>query len=137
MGITETHLPLEERAGLLERAGFPEEAQKLRDAPSPTMKGETLLPDMKVGLEFPKEGKEVTPTLEGSPLMEAARKVEIEKVQPGLGLTEPQIDEFPTKEMIKEARDAHEAALGEKATDRNHQSLSSPIFVEVQLADQD
>jgi len=86
MGITEPELPLEERAGLLERAGFPEEAQRLRGAPSPTMKGETLLPGMKVGLEFPKEGKEVTPTLEGTPLMGAARKAEVERIQPGLPL---------------------------------------------------
>ena len=50
-------------------------------APSPTRKGETLLPGMKVGLEM-KGGKEVTPTLEGTPLMEAAIKTEKEKVQP-------------------------------------------------------
>lgn len=52
-------------------------------APSPTRKGETLLPGMKVGLEM-KGGKEVTPTLEGTPLMEAAIKTEKEKVQPNL-----------------------------------------------------
>ena len=51
-------------------------------APSPTRKGETLLPGMKVGLEMPSKGIEVTPTLEGTPLMEAARKAEQEKVQP-------------------------------------------------------
>ncbi len=81
LGITEARLPLEERAGLLERAGYPKEAEKLRGLPSPTRKGETLLPGMKVGLEQPK-AEAVTPTLGGTPLGEAARKVIQKKVQP-------------------------------------------------------
>ena len=55
-------------------------------APSPTRPGEQLLPGMKVGLEMAGAKGRVTPTLEGSPLMEAARKAEMERVQPGLPL---------------------------------------------------
>ena len=54
--------------------------------PSPVAKGEQLLPGMKVGLEFPKKGKEVTPTFEGTPLGEAAARAEVERVQPKLAL---------------------------------------------------
>ena len=54
-----------------------------KGAPSPTRKGETLLPGMKVGTEFGTKGTEA-PTLEGTPLGEAARKAEIEKAQPSM-----------------------------------------------------
>ncbi len=102
LGITESKLPLEERVAKLERAGYPEEAKELRGTPSPTRKGETLLPGMKVGLEM-KGGKEVTPTLEGTPLMEAAKKVEQEKIQPSLLKSEKGAISLPTPEEIKRA----------------------------------
>ena len=50
---------------------------------SPTAKDQFALPGIKQGLEM-KGAKEVTPTLEGTPLGEAVRKAEIEKAQPKL-----------------------------------------------------
>ncbi len=50
---------------------------------SPTAKNQFKLPGMKQGLEM-KGGKEVTPTLKGTPLFEAARKAEVDRVQPSL-----------------------------------------------------
>jgi len=51
---------------------------------SPTRKGETLLPGMKVGLSFPSSKIDSKPTLADSPLMQAAIKAEIDEVQPKL-----------------------------------------------------
>jgi hypothetical protein len=55
---------------------------------SVTAKDQYKLPGMKQGLKMSDKGVEAEPTLEGSPLMEAAReaarKAEQEKVQPGL-----------------------------------------------------
>jgi hypothetical protein len=56
----------------------------VKPALSPTAKDQFNLPGMKQGLQFPSKGKEVTPTLEGTPLGEAGKKVEQERVQPGL-----------------------------------------------------
>ncbi len=69
--------------------------------PSPTRVGEQLLPGMKVGLEMKGAKEGVAPTLEGTPLAEAARKAELERVQPGLfpKSGEPQLrlsEETPT-----------------------------------------
>lgn len=52
---------------------------------SPTAKDQFALPGIKQGLEM-KGVKEVTPTLEGTPLMEAAQKAKVEKLQPRLEL---------------------------------------------------
>ncbi len=54
---------------------------------SPTAKDQFALPGIKQGLEM-RGAKEVTPTLEGTPLGEATRKAEMERVQPRLPLGE-------------------------------------------------
>ncbi len=51
---------------------------------SATAKNQFALPGIKQGLEMAGAKEGVAPTLEGTPLMEAARKAEIERVQPGL-----------------------------------------------------
>jgi len=67
----------------------PEEIEKkLAEAPepslSPTAKDQYALPGIKQGLEMKGAKEGAAPTLEGTPLGEAARKVEIEKGQPKL-----------------------------------------------------
>lgn len=69
-----------------------------KPTPSPVAKGEQLLPGMKVGLKFPTKGKEVTPTLKGTPLAEAARKAEVERVQPELPIKPVEVKERPPAE---------------------------------------
>jgi hypothetical protein len=106
---------LEER----EEAAAPEATPELKPAPSPTKKGETLLPGMKVGLEMPKEGIKGEPTLEGSPLMEAAKKAE-EEGQPtieGIGETKKpdKAKIIPTRQGIVVQPEGEEGHLvGEK-----------------------
>ena len=65
---------------------------------SPIEKDQFKLPGIKQGLEM-KGAKEVTPTLEGTPLMEAAVKVEKERVQPDL-FKEKTIEEKPKKKIV-------------------------------------
>ena len=62
----------------------PEPAKELVKPPelSPTEKGQFKLPGMKIGVGERPSAE--TPTLEGTPLAEAARKAELEKVQPKL-----------------------------------------------------
>jgi hypothetical protein len=64
--------------------------------PSPTRAGEQLLPRMRVGLEMKGAKEGAAPTLEGTPLAEAARKAELEKVQPKLplGKKPPEVSGF-------------------------------------------
>ncbi len=87
LGITKSNLPLEERVAKLEKAGFKEETAQL----SATEKNQySLLPK---GIEFPTTGKEVMPTLEGTPLAISANKAVREKVQPKLGLSKKKTSE--------------------------------------------
>lgn len=55
---------------------------------SPTAKDQYKLPGVKIGVEG-KGKEEVAPTLEGTPLMEAAIREEREKVQPALPIEKP------------------------------------------------
>lgn len=55
--------------------------------PSPTAKDQFKLPGIKIGIEAPVE--KPPPTMESTPLMEAAIKAEKEKAQPGLEFKKP------------------------------------------------
>ena len=67
---------------------------------SPTEKDQYKLPGVKIGIEG-KKPAEKGPTLEGTPLMEAAIKEEKEKAQPGLKLEEKLAQESRKEEEIK------------------------------------
>lgn len=101
LGITRPNLPLEERVEKLKRAGYPEEAERLREAElSPTEKDQIKLPSVKIGVE--ERAKEpVKPTLEGTPLGKFAREEEVKKVQPSLKISEKVEPEARKEEEIK------------------------------------
>ena len=65
------------------------------------------LPGIKEAQDFPSKGIQATPTLKGSPLMQAVEKAKEEKVQPGLGLKAKTLSEKEPEVafMVKELRD--------------------------------
>lgn len=91
---------------------------------SPTKKGEQLLPGMKVGLEMSKEGIKVEPTLEGSPLMQAARKAEVDKVQPSLFKAKPSPESQVGEVAAKVEPPVAEGKEGKKPWEMNVEQFS-------------
>jgi len=69
-----------------------EEAKPTEPVLSPTVKDQFALPGIKQDLEMKGAKEGVTPTLEGTPLAEVARKAEVAKVQPELPI-QPKMDE--------------------------------------------
>lgn len=89
---------------LTPKKGTPAEAEPIL---SPTAKDQFALPGIKQGLEMKAAKEGAPPTLEGTPLAEAARKAEIENVQPslkGILKSEKGAIQFPVEEIKRAAR---------------------------------